>query len=1121
MHLRLSTPRGPSLLQGALRLALVFFIFLVCLHASTRQASAQAPSAPTNLLGMAGNQRVNLSWTAVSGATSYTVLRGTATGGPYSTTVISGLTATNYSNTGLTNGTAYYYVVQAVSAGGTSVNSNQASATPNTALAAPTNLVATGQTGQVTLSWTAVSGAVGYNIYRWISGAQPYAPTYSSVTSNPYVDSGRTNGTSYFYVITAVGSNGSESTYTGSVVATPAAQPTGLTARAGNTQVTLSWSAATGATRYNVYRGTTSNGQNATPIATLNDHSLTYTDTGLTNGQTYYYKVTGANGANGYGSAESTSSAEASATPLAALPQAPTGLNAIPGNHQVILSWNSVASATSYNVKRSTTFGQGYTTLSSPTSAGYTDTTALNATTYYYVVTAVNASGEGANSAQVSATPQTASGTNGLTTIADAHTMQATPTVNNGYSATLYTGNPTGSRYISYYKFDLSGAGGAITSATLKLTGGFVNTGNPSITSDNFSVYAVSDNSWTELGINWNNQPTLGSLLDTKSISTGTSSYNWNVTSFVQSQQSSGVGQVTLAVAMTTTPTVNNYATFFPREASANWPTLVVTVGAPVAPTLSATGGYQQVSLSWTAAPGATSYTLSRAAVSGGPYTVVTGGSGLTGTSFVDTGLTANTTYYYVVSATNSNGVSANSNQAAATTTNTSVQWAIGYQATAGFAAAPNLIDGPMSDTSTYYEDTVTTGDYRKLTAKYDLGAAMAIKTVNFTGKVSYPGGTLGIYSIDYSTDGTTWTVAKSGTTASFVAGAFYTLSTSLPTAVSARYWRISLEDNYYAPICQLSDFRLFDASGSPVGSALATPSAPTNLTATARNAQVVLRWNGDGVSSYNIKRYTVSGGPYASIGTSSTSNYIDSGVTNGTPYYYVVTATNNAGTSGNSNQATATPNAAVLPAPSVAVQSVSSGSVSLVWCEVLPAVAYNVYRSTAPGSLGAELPYATVIPSTINYDPTTTDWTDSQAANGSTYYYKVTAVTSAGEGALSNEVSASPPTAGTADFVLRGRYATITVPVGGSAGTAFEVYRVYGFNNDVNLTTLDVPVGVLAYCAPNLATNFGNLYLPVYGSNVIVDISSSMAPGTYYFTVKGVSGGLSHSLPIRLIVTP
>ena len=94
-----------------------------------------ASAAPTNLTATAGNQQASLTWTASSGATSYNVKRGTASGGPYTT--VGSPAGTTYADTSLTNGTAYYYVVTAVDATGESGNSNQATATPTAAPTAP------------------------------------------------------------------------------------------------------------------------------------------------------------------------------------------------------------------------------------------------------------------------------------------------------------------------------------------------------------------------------------------------------------------------------------------------------------------------------------------------------------------------------------------------------------------------------------------------------------------------------------------------------------------------------------------------------------------------------------------------------------------------------------------------------------------------------------------------------------------------------------------------------------------------------------------------------------------------------------------------------------------------
>lgn len=98
------------------------------------------------------------------------------------------------------------------------------------------------------------------------------------------------------------------------------------------------------------------------------------------------------------------------------VPNNPTNLAASSGNGQVTLTWDTVSGATGYNVKRATTTGGPYTTVTNNVYAlTYADTTVTNGVTYYYVVTALNASGESGNSNEVSATPQaTSTGNNAL-----------------------------------------------------------------------------------------------------------------------------------------------------------------------------------------------------------------------------------------------------------------------------------------------------------------------------------------------------------------------------------------------------------------------------------------------------------------------------------------------------------------------------------------------------------------------------------------------------------------------------------------------------------------------------------------------------------------------------------
>jgi len=106
----------------------------------------------------------------------------------------------------------------------------------------------------------------------------------------------------------------------------------------------------------------------------------------------------------------------------------------------------------------------------------------------------------------------------------------------------------------------------------------------------------------------------------------------------------------------------------------------------------------------------------------------------------------------------------------------------------------------------------------------------------------------------------------------------------------------------------------LVSCSGGGKGQSPSPPAPPSGLTAVAGDQQVALTWNASsGVTSYQVKRGTTSGGPYTQVGSATAANYIDSAVTAGTTYYYVVTAANVAGESRNSNEVSATP---IAPLP-------------------------------------------------------------------------------------------------------------------------------------------------------------------------------------------------------------
>jgi hypothetical protein len=182
-------------------------------------------------------------------------------------------------------------------------------------------------------------------------------------------------------------------------------EPDDVTAIGGDGQVTISWKAVGNATSYNIYWSTNAK---VTPNSGTQIAGATspYVQTGLATGTKYHYIVAAVNSAGeGEASDEVSATTTSAPAPTPTVPAAPTGVQATGGTKQVTVSWPAVSGATSYNLYWSATAGITKTTgeqisgATSPTvQNGLTD-----ATTYYYIVTAVNSAGESDPSVQVAA----------------------------------------------------------------------------------------------------------------------------------------------------------------------------------------------------------------------------------------------------------------------------------------------------------------------------------------------------------------------------------------------------------------------------------------------------------------------------------------------------------------------------------------------------------------------------------------------------------------------------------------------------------------------------------------------------------------------------------------------
>jgi uncharacterized protein (DUF1800 family)/fibronectin type 3 domain-containing protein len=273
----------------------------------------------------------------------------------------------------------------------------------------------------------------------------------------------------------------------------------------------------------------------------------------------------------------------------------------------------------------------------------------------------------------------------------------------------------------------------------------------------------------------------------------------------------------------------------------------------------------------------------------------------------------------------------------------------------------------------------------------------------------------------------------------------------------------------------------------------LTAPAAPANLTATAGNGIVTLSWNPvAGATSYNVYRGTAPGAqsPTPIAKGITMWAFLDKGLTNGKKYFYKVTAVGSGGESARSNEVSATPVAPTVGAP-VATASAGNATVTVSWGAITGAATYNVYRATIAGGQG-NTPLATGI--------TGTSFTDTGLINGTTYFYKVTAVGAGGESARSNEVSATPVAPALAAPVASATPGNTTVTVSWGAVPGATTYTIYRATTSGGQGNTPLVTGVTG-------TSFSNTGL----TNGL----------TYFYQVMAVGGSAQSARSAEVSATP
>jgi len=182
--------------------------------------SPSFPTPPTGIGATVSSNQVNLSWKSVATAEDYVVSRATSVGGPY-TVVDDPEWLTLSTDSGLNYNTTYYYEVASANLAGISTNSTSIAVT--TPPAPPTPVTAVPGNAQIFVDWGDSAGATNYVLQRSTTSGGSYTTVVSTNISS-YLDTGLVNGTTYYYVVYAVGPNG-QSLLSTQTSATPSATP--------------------------------------------------------------------------------------------------------------------------------------------------------------------------------------------------------------------------------------------------------------------------------------------------------------------------------------------------------------------------------------------------------------------------------------------------------------------------------------------------------------------------------------------------------------------------------------------------------------------------------------------------------------------------------------------------------------------------------------------------------------------------------------------------------------------------------------------------------------------------------------------------------------------------------
>ena len=334
---------------------------------------------------------------------AYKLYRSTSSGGTY-TRVGGDISALRYLDTGRSASTEYFYQLEACNSAGCSATRSPAGSatTLPVAPAQPSAPSASAQSdSEIEVTWSAVSGATSYRLYRSTSSGGTYTRVGGDISALRHLDSGRSADTEYFYQLEACNRGGCSSRSSEVSATTPPVAPTRPATPSASAQsdtaIEVTWSAVSGATSYRLYRSTSRSGGYAQIGGDIS--VLRYLDSsGLSAGTTYYYQLEACNSAGC-----SSRSPEVSVTTPPVAPATPSA--SAQSDTVIEVTWSAVSGATSYRLYRSTSSGGTYTRVGGNISAlRYLDSGRSADTEYFYQLEACNSAGCSSRSPVVSAT---------------------------------------------------------------------------------------------------------------------------------------------------------------------------------------------------------------------------------------------------------------------------------------------------------------------------------------------------------------------------------------------------------------------------------------------------------------------------------------------------------------------------------------------------------------------------------------------------------------------------------------------------------------------------------------------------------------------------------------------